>query len=475
MEFWMWNNLLGSFLFAACATGLLGCWCAAAFGQSMGEASASATSPSSDWYERDALARELSQLTGGEYQRIRDTPGLAVQPIAVPREEKVVTGNDYLMWPIATRIGDTTIVLFARKRYHFGRNRLKDAREDEHSGIRMITRSSDGGRTWTEPMDLFDQVGRWDRTLFGGWGGGLGVHDGVVYLALNEGLYRSHDKGATWSLVTAEPDFGDVPLDAVPVTFTEGEKFQATAAPPVDAPLWSPGMRITFDDERGLILWSTRGFKSQGRDGSVASHYGKYLVALYSPDFGETWHYEEQKLPEGIYLNEITPVSFDNGKLAFFLRQGGHDQHFAQGYSETGWFPFDFATTSVGPTKVMDTPDVIFNPRNGRLEAVAPFRFLDQPMEMRLYSIAAEALARGESEWRYDGTLARYEERFSRSDGFNPVGGVVDPEAGLHRFHVWGGDVRNRAAIFEYRRTLDTSALQEALLNTREAAAARSQ
>jgi len=422
----------------------------------------------SDWYEQDVLARELSQLTEPEYARIARTPGLDVQPVAVPRAERVVGENDYYMWPIATQVDQTTIVLFCRHRYHFGRDKSKEARVNADSGIRMITRSSDGGRTWTEPMDLFEHVGRWDRTLFGGWGGGLGVYEGVVYLALNEGLYRSEDKGETWSLVTGEPNFDAVPLDPVPVTVTEGEKFQATGAPPVDAPLWSPGMRITFDDERGLILWSTRGFKSEGRDGSVASHYGKYLCALYSPDFGETWHYQEQKLPQGIYLNEITPVSYDGGKVMFFLRQGGHDRHYAQGYSETGWFPFDFATTSVGPTKVMDTPDVIYNPRNERLEAVAPFRFLDRPMEMRLYSIAAEALARGESEWRYDGTLARYEGRFSRSDGFNPVGGVVDVEAGLHRFHVWGGEVRNRAAIFEYRRSLDTQQLRAALRSDSE-------
>lgn len=460
----MFPSPMESFAVAAFAASLFFSLCGSAAGEED-----KTTDALSDWYTRDALARALSQLTDPEYARIARTPGLDVHPVAVPRAEKVVGKNDYFMWPIATRIDDTDIVLFARKRYHFGRNRQKHDREDSHSGIRMITRSTDGGRNWTEPMDLFEQVGRWDRTLFGGWGGGLGVHEGMVYLALNEGLYRSEDMGETWSLVTGEPNFDAVPLDPVPVTVTEGEKFQATGAPPVDAPLWSPGMRITFDDERGLVLWSTRGFKSEGRDGSVASHYGKYLCAFYSPDFGETWHYQEQKLPEGIYLNEITPVSYDGGKVMFFLRQGGHDQHYAQGYSETGWFPFDFATTSVGPTKVMDTPDVIYNPRNERLEAVAPFRFLDRPMEMRLYSIAAEALARGESEWRYDGTLARYRDKFGGSDGFNPVGGVIDPEAGLHRFHVWGGDVRNRAAIFEYRRSLDTQPLRAALRGDRKA------
>jgi len=416
-----------------------------------------------DWYDTDPLARSLSQLTPDAVARLRENPLIDVQPVALPHPEQVVGENDYFMWPIATRIDGTDIVLFSRKFYHFGRDRQQSPREDEHSGIRMITRSQDGGRSWSTPMDLFEQVGRWERTPFGGWGGGLGVHKGVVYLALNEGLYRSEDRGATWSLVTATPNFEALPLETVPVSVPEGPQLQRSGAPPVAAPLWSPGMRITFDPQRGLILWSTRGFKSEGRDGRVASHYGKYLCAVYSPDFGRTWHYEEQALPEGIYLNEITPVSYKGGELMFFLRQGGHDQHYAQGYSAAGWFPFAFATTNVGPTKVMDTPDVIYNPRTDRLEAVAPFRFLDQPMEMRLYSIAADALARGEHDWRFDGTLVRYEHEFGQSDGFNPVGGIVDTDAGLHRFHVWGGDVRNRAAIFEYRRSLDTDALRQRL------------
>jgi len=41
------------------------------------------------------------------------------------------------------------------------------------------------------------------------------VHDGVVYLALNEGVYRSTDRGATWSPVTGDPDVSDVPLENV--------------------------------------------------------------------------------------------------------------------------------------------------------------------------------------------------------------------------------------------------------------------
>lgn len=421
--------------------------------------------PGRNWYETDALARELSQLTEAEHAGLRDNPCVDLRPVAVPRDDKLVTANDYFMWPIATLAGDATIVLFSRDRYHFGRKRDQEARHDENSGIRMITRSSDGGRTWSEPVDIFEQVAPQKRTLFGGYGGGLGVHDGVVYLALNEGLYRSYDKGGTWSLVTAEPNFDDVPLDTEPFTVTAGEKFQATGAPPVDAPLWSPGTRITFDDEHGLILWSTRGFKSEGRDPKVPSDYGKYLCALYSPDFGTTWHFQEQQLPEDIYLNEITPLSFDGGQMAFFLRVGGRDQNFAQAYAPTGWFPFTFKTINVGPVQVMDTPDIIHNPRTGRLEAVAPFRSLDEPMELRLYSIDPAALAEGRSDWRFDGVLIRYKQPFggNGSDGFNPTGGVVDSEAGLHRFHIWAGDARHRAAIFEYRRTLDTDRLRQSL------------
>jgi sialidase-1 len=425
-----------------------------------------------DWYETDAMAREQSNLTPDEYRLLKEA-GVEVRPVALPRAEYVVTENDYFDWPIATQVENTVIVLFSRSIYHWGRDFLREPRKNEHSGIRMITRSSDGGRTWSAPVDVLASGKRWSRTPFGGWGGALGVHRGVVYLALNEGLFLSRDKGATWELVEAEPDFRNVPHDLVPVEKSNFPKDNTAGAVEVHAPFWSPGMRITFDEQRGLTIWTTRGFKPSGRDGATNSDYGKFLCALYSPDFGKTWHLEEQPLPEGLYINEITPWQMDDGALAFFFRNGIRRAYYGQGYSKTGWFPFDFDVTNVGPVDVTDTPDLVYNPVSRRLEAAASVRhhFSDKPMELQLWSIDPASLAQGSHAWRFDGTLVRYRGPFGDKawvDGMNPVGGIVDRDRGAHLIYIWGGDGKNTSGIFQYNRPLRTDSLGIYFRNSRK-------
>ncbi len=396
-----------------------------------------------DWYRRDELARELSQLDEAERALFAETDLVDVTPVIVPHPANVVGANDYFMWPIATQVQDTTLVLYARTPCHWGDDSSK---RDENSGIRMVITSSDGGRTWGKPVDVL-RAGQWETSPFTGFGAGLGVHEGVTYLALNQGVYRSPDKGRTWQLVSEAPVFEGVPDR-----------------------LWAPGMRITFDADHGLTIWTTAGFG----DYKARYHHGKYgthLCAVYSPDFGTTWHYQEQALPEGLRLSEVTPVQF-GGQMAFFLRNGIRDTCYGQGHSKTGWFPFDFAVSNVGPVGIVDTPDIIHNPVTGRLEAVASHRRGLGPgpkgaMKLNLYSIAVAELAKGSTDWRHDGTLVRYRQAFGKSDGFNPVGSVVDHSAGMQRIHVWGGDCTGRSAIFQYSRSLDTEQVRDYLLNAR--------
>jgi len=391
------------------------------------------------WYRDDALARELSQLDEQEIAKFEGSALVDVRPVIVPHPEHVVGANDYFMWPIATMVDGTMVVLYARTPCHWGKDSEK---RDANSGIRMIITSADGGHTWREPLDVL-QAGRWDKSPFTGFGAGLGVHDGVVYLALNQGVYRSPDKGLSWELVSQEPVFADVPDR-----------------------LWGPGMRITFDAEHGLTIWTTAGFG----DYEARSKHGKYgthLCAVYSPDYGTTWHYEEQVLPDGIRLSEVTPLQFD-GKIAFFLRNGLRETNYGQGFSATGWFPFTFALSNVGPVGIVDTPDVAYNPVTQRLEAAASHRHGRGPgpggrMKVNLYSITPEKLAAGNTDWRFDGTLIRYTQRFGKSDGFNPVGTVIDTQAGKQYVHVWGGDCTGRAAIYQYSRSLQTDAVREYL------------
>ena len=127
-------------------------------------------------------------------------------------------------------------------------------------------------------------------------------------------------------------------------------------------------MRLTFDGKRGMTIWTTAGFASVRRE---VADYGNRLCALYSRDEGKSWRYEEQALPEGIGLREVTPAQF-SGQIAFLLRNGLRNVKYAQAYSETGWFPFRFGITNIGPAGIVDTPDIAFNPVTRRLEAVVP-------------------------------------------------------------------------------------------------------
>lgn len=156
--------------------------------------------------------------------------------------------------------------------------------------------------------------------------------------------------------------------------------------------------------------------------------------------------------------------------MAFFLRNGLDNTRFGQGYSPTGWFPFDFALSDIGPVKKVDTPDINYNPETGRLEVAAPHRGGSGPgpkgaMKVNLHSMSPAELAEGKTEWRYDGTLIRYRDVFGRSDGFNVVGSVVDRARRRKFYHVWGGDCTGRAGIFQYALSLDSPAVRRYLLD----------
>jgi hypothetical protein len=169
-------------------------------------------------------------------------------------------------------VDDTMVVSYQRTPCHWGPD-LEKTNQD--SGIRMVTTSSDGGLSWSKPIDVLTS-GRWDKSPFKGVGGGLGVHEGIVYLAIKDGIYRLFDKGKSWTLISAQPIFLRKP-----------------------EPLWAPGIRITFDNTHGLILWTTSGFSQDANERKDKGAYGTPLVGLYSKDMGKFWNYKAQILPEG--------------------------------------------------------------------------------------------------------------------------------------------------------------------------------
>jgi len=121
----------------------------------------------SDWYSTNALARNVSQLSEVEVAFLDGSDLIHYKPIVLPTGDLVLTGNDYFDLLVATQIDETVIVLFDRRRYHWGSD-LDESLMDEHSGIRMMTTSNDGGETWSKPIDVFEQAGTWERSLSAG-------------------------------------------------------------------------------------------------------------------------------------------------------------------------------------------------------------------------------------------------------------------------------------------------------------------
>ena len=160
--------------------------------------------------------------------------------------------------------------------------------------------------------------------------------------------------------------------------------------------------------------------------------------------------------------------------MVFFNRSDhwfGGKKAYAQAFSKTGWFPFNFAFTNVEAQWVMDTPDLIFNPVTKRFEAIVDHRYGAGPgpkkkQKMNIYSMGEAELFSGKTEWRYEGTLARYRNKFGPVDGMNPVGSVILD--GKQYIYVWGGDGKHKAGIFQYTRSLQTDKLSHYLLKTRE-------
>lgn len=57
-----------------------------------------------------------------------------------------------------------------------------------------------------------------------------------------------------------------------------------------------------------------------------------------------------------VVLYARSPCHWGEDSSKSDANSGIRETHYAQGYSETGWFPFSFALSSVGPVGIVDTP-----------------------------------------------------------------------------------------------------------------------
>lgn len=350
-------------------------------------------------------------------------------------------------WPVATMTGDTLVVMHRRIPGH---RRQGAGEPNEQMSYGVALRSSDGGKTWSEPYDLRDCMTPENRNR----GGvvplshrakfdpnnksplGYKVHlhaigstrNGAVVAINNHGVFRSDDAGQTWR---------HVPTALREDTFKH--------------PIINIGPRVLDDPQRGLLVFGNW-------FGEVDQHHNlsNHLVVLSSRDGGASWHTEQHSV--GFKQYEPAAV-FHNNKYLFVTR----DQNQVRGHRQMTWLPGEKPTitsTNLTDPRLVDTVDLAYNPRTRRLEMVRSER---HRMQLWLWSIAPDEWSDGH--WRRECRLLARDGAFYRdADGFHPAGAVIDERRGVQHIFIYSGHPNGPAGVFRITRTLDTERLSKFLV-----------
>ena len=349
-------------------------------------------------------------------------------------------------WPVATMTRDTLIVMHRRIPGHRAKGAGKPHPKMSYG---VVLRSTDQGKTWSEPYDLRDCMKAEDRLRGGvvplshrakfdkGNKSTLGykVHlhaigtarNGAVVAVNNHGVFRSEDAGRTWK---------HFPKALREDTF----KHQ----------IINIGPRILDDPKHGLLVF--------GNWFGEVDQYHKYsekLVALSSLDGGATWKAEEH--PVGFKQYEPAAL-FHDGQYRFVTR----DQNQVRAHRQMSWLPGQkpiIQKTNLQDRRLVDTVDLSFNPVTKRLEIIRSER---HRMQLWLWSIDPKDWATGK--WRREcRLLARNGGFYSTADGFHPAGAIIDKQRSVQHIFIYTGHPNGPAGVFRITRTLNTPKLKQLL------------
>lgn len=397
---------------------------------------------------REQLVQQTLLINDAERARLNvlaDEGLLSVTPIALPFEAHLIGNNRHLGWPVGIKAGNALLCVYHRNLHHHGGG----PSTDENSSQAVLTRSEDGGETWSSPVDM-RSFGQSKEPVVLGFGNCFGLLNNEVFLASCYGVYRSADEGRTW-------------------TFLEGAlTHRQTGHAYAD----SFGPRMVIHPDRGLVI-------------PVGVAREPCLDLYYSRDRGETWTHERIQVSDDIHPLEPTAL-YHEGRLIFLSRnhtlpfRWHHELDIAQRpvmmVSNSGWFPMDHqGATNISSYRWPDTTDLDYNPVTGRYEAVVTNRsggVLEHERNERkeqtvnVWSLSKEDLIAGKADtWRFEATLLRFRSGMldispKDIDAAHPGGAVMDEARGVQHIFIYCGSYATPAGIYRITRTLDTNRLR---------------
>lgn len=398
------------------------------------------------WIDNDPLVGATLVISAEERERLirLEHSGLiSVRPVTLPAGRYLQGENRCLGWPVGALIGRTLLCVYHQTLRHFPHGPYLD----DLSSDAIVVRSTDGGRTWSSPIDI-RQFGVSANLTVLSFGNCFGVLNDTVFLATRYGLYKSRDEGATWSLIREA------------LTQTQMGCF-------VSNPF---GPRMVIHPDMGLVVAS-----------SLVDD--PYLDMFSSQDEGATWRHERVELPSDIHPLEPTALYHD-GHLIFLSRnhplpRKKHGELATQRpcmmVSPTGWFPLQHqGISNISSFGWPDTTDVDFNARTGRYEAIVSNRNGgmgdhedngQNEQTVNLWSISKDDLHAGRCEaWRFECTLLRLRsgwlDKVSGIDGTHPGGAVIDEARQRQFVFVYCGRAATPTGIYVIARTTDTAKLR---------------
>ena len=393
----------------------------------------------------DELVLKLLDISDPQIQRLQEGQRLGLielAPVSLPINPQ--GDNNHMGWPVATWAGDTMIVVHRRIPGH---NRRMSGDADEHSTYAVIVRSSDGGRTWSQPYDIRDCMTEEDRNR----GGfiplchrykfdrdnksplGYKLHlnaigttrEGAVMLVCDHGVFRSEDLGQTWRHLR--------------LAFREDRH---------DGPFVYVGPRIIDDPQLGLLLFAHHVIYKNRHPKDIARQ-----MAIYrSQDGGKSWEDISLELPD--WCKQAEPNTIVHNGTFYIIARNQINFHLIQ----LRWQPgegIEAKDTNIFTKRSVDTSDIFFNDRTQRFEVVQSNRGNSSVV---LFSLAPEDW--DTAQWRREGTLfQRGGSFYSTFDGFHTGGALVDRQRGVQHVFIYSGHAGGPAGVFRITRTLDTPKL----------------